>query len=256
MSGMTAGHDTHAEEASATETLPGLAVSQEGYALVPAETTLAAGDRTPFRFTVTGPDDKPVTAYTETHTKDLHLIVVRRDLAGFQHVHPTLGEDGTWSVPLDVSAGGTYRVFADFTPADHDAGLTLGTDIAVAGDYRPASLPEPVDTATVDGYDVTLDGSATAGQESELTFTVTKNGKQVDDLQPYLGAFGHLVSLRTGDLAYLHTHPAEDAEAGERGGPKVQFGTTFPTPGTYRLFLDFQAGDSVHTAAFTVTVPS
>ena len=44
---------------------------------------------------------------------------MRRDLAGFQHVHPARGADGTWRVPLDLPAAGTYRVFADFAPADH-----------------------------------------------------------------------------------------------------------------------------------------
>ena len=36
--------------------------------------------------------------YDVEHEKQLHLIVVRRDLTGFQHVHPTLAADGTWTV--------------------------------------------------------------------------------------------------------------------------------------------------------------
>jgi hypothetical protein len=44
------------------------------------------------------------------------------------------------------------------------------------------------------------------------------------------------VSLRTGDLAYLHTHPADEAHGDQRGGPTVRFGTEFPTAGTYRAF--------------------
>jgi hypothetical protein len=250
----TTGHGSgHAAE-PAGAALPGLAVSQDGYTLVPASATVAAGTSTPFRFTVTGPDGRPITAYRETHEKELHLIVVRRDLAGFQHVHPVRAADGTWSVPLDLADGGTYRVFADFQPAALGRALTLGTDVAVAGDYHPAALPAPAASTTVDGYAVALDGAPVAGRESELTFTVTKNGAKVSDLQPYLGAFGHLVSLRTGDLAYLHTHPAEEAHAGDRGGPQVRFATEFPTAGTYRLFLDFQVAGKVRTAAFTVPV--
>jgi hypothetical protein len=157
---------------------------------------------------------------------------------------------------VDVSAAGTYRFFADFAPADHDDALTLGIDIAVAGDYQPALLPAPAVHAAVDGYDVALAGTPAAGREAELTFTVTRNGENVTDLQPYLGAFGHLVSLRGGDLAYLHTHPADEATAGEHGGPSVRFVAEFPSAGTYRLFLDFQAGGNVHAAAFTVNVPT
>ncbi|HEU0042548.1 MAG TPA: hypothetical protein VFQ15_09375 [Jiangellaceae bacterium] len=248
------GHGGH-DATAPTAVLPGLAVSEAGYTLVPVATTLPAGDATDFRFSVTDPEGGPVHAYTEEHEKELHLIAVRRDLSGFQHVHPTRDAEGTWSVPLDLSVGGTWRVFADFTPAELGRGLTLGTDVTVAGEFVPLPLPAASTTATTDGYDVTLEGTPTAGSESELTFTVSKDGTQVTDLEPYLGAFGHLVSLRTGDLAYLHTHPAAEAHAGQRGGPDVEFGTEFPTAGTYRLFLDFQHGGAVHTAEFTVTVP-
>ncbi|MEJ7771616.1 MAG: hypothetical protein WKF51_06915, partial [Geodermatophilaceae bacterium] len=89
----------------------------------------------------------------------------------------------------------------------------------MAGEFTPIPLPAPATTSTLDGYEVTLDGSAMAGAESELSFTVSRDGQQLTDLEPYLGAFGHLVSLRVGDLAYLHTHPIEDAAAGEQAGP-------------------------------------
>ena len=249
------GHDTgHGEAASASSA--GLAMSDRGYTFQPAATTAQASANTPFRFTVTGPDGHPVTEYQRRHEKELHLIVVRRDLAAFQHVHPTPDASGVWTVPLDLGRAGSYRVFADFAPAALDGDtLTLGADLSVAGRFTPAPLAPPADTATVDGYEVTLDGTPTAAQESELTFTVRRGGREVTDLQPHLGAYGHLVSLRAGDLAYLHTHPATEAHPGERGGPRVLFGTTFPTAGTYRLFLDFRHDDTVRTAEFTVVVP-
>jgi hypothetical protein len=231
-------------------------MSDRGYTLQPAATTARTGANTPFRFTVTGPDGHPVTDYRRSHEKELHLIVVRRDLAAFQHVHPTRDDSGVWTVPLDLSRAGTYRVFADFAPAAlHGDTLTLGADLAVAGQFTPVTLAPSAETVTVDGYEVRLDGAPGAADESELTFTVRRNGREVTDLEPYLGTYGHLVSLRTGDLAYLHTHPAEEAHTGERGGPRVLFETTFPTAGTYRLFLDFQHDGTVRTAEFTVVVP-
>jgi hypothetical protein len=57
-------------------------------------------------------------------------------------------------------------------------------------------------------------------------------------------------------LAYLHNHPAQHADAGTKGGPSITFMTTFPTAGTYSLFLDFQHAGAVHTAEFTVKVSS
>lgn len=243
------GHDSGGQ-------LPGLAVSDAGYTFAPAQTSFTSGAKTGLRFTIQGPDGKPVTKYTKTHEKDLHLIVVRRDLSGFHHLHPTMAADGTWSIPFAFTAGGTWRMYADFQPAGRDKNLTLGTDVNVSGLYIPVPVNEPASIYSVQGYDVTLQGNPVAGKESELTFKVSRGGKPVTDLQPYLGAFGHLVSLRGGDLAYLHNHPAQHADAGTKGGPEITFATTFPTAGTYSLFLDFQHAGAVHTAEFTVKVDS
>ena len=250
MGGMEeAGHDSGGQ-------LPGLAVSDAGYTFAPETTFFQSGAKTPLHFTIQGPDGKPVTQYTKTHEKDLHLIVVRRDLSGFHHVHPTRDAGGTWSIPFTFTAGGTWRLYADFHPAGLDRKVTLGTDVNVSGRYTPVPLAEPASISSFHGYAVTLEGKPVAGKESELTFQVSRGGKPVTDLQPYLGAFGHLVSLRSGDLAYLHNHPAQHAEPGMKGGPSIAFGTTFPTAGTYRLFLDFQHAGAVHTAEFTVRVGS
>jgi hypothetical protein len=245
MSGMPAHNDPGAQP-------PGLAVSQSGYTLVPKATFFQPGKPQTLAFTIQGPDGKAVTQYTQTHEKDLHLIVVRRDLSGFRHVHPTRSADGVWSIPFTFTAGGQWRMFTDFQPAALGKTLTLGADVNVSGLYIPVPLNEPASVYSIDGYDVTLAGTPVAGKESSVTFSISKAGKPVTDLQPYLGAFGHLVSLRGGDLAYLHTHPSMEAKAGMKGGPEIEFGTTFPTAGTYSLFLDFQHAGKVRTAEFTV----
>jgi hypothetical protein len=241
-----------APQASAVDHVPGgLQISEGGYTLDVAG-SLPAGAATPVSFRILGPDGQPLTAYDTAHDEDLHLIAVRRDLTGYQHVHPDLAADGTWSIPLDLTAG-TWRLFADFDPAGEDAGLVLGADVAVAGDHVPQPLPEPSTTAEVEGYTVTLDGQLTPGAESELTLSVSRAGRPVTDLQPYLAAYGHLVALRDGDLAYLHVHPAgEPGDGITAPGPDITFYATAPSVGDYRLFLDFQHGDVVRTAEFTV----
>lgn len=247
------GHDAGDGAPTGQAHLPGgLQVTEDGYRLVPVSATLATGTPHPFRFRILGPDGAPLTAYTRSHDKDLHLIVVRRDLSGFRHEHPTMAADGTWSIPLAVAEPGAYRVFADFQPAGRDDGLTLGLDVPAPGDYRPRPLPEPAMRTTVDGYQVTLAGELTPGASSKLTLSVTRDGRPVTDLQPYLGAYGHLVALREGDLAYLHVHP--DGAPGDgrtAAGPAITFFAEVPSAGTYRLYLDFRHGDRVRTAEFT-----
>jgi hypothetical protein len=239
---------------AAADALPGgLQVAQGGYRLVLDHTSTTASRRTPLSFRVIGPDDQPVRSYTRTHDKDLHLIVVRRDLTGFQHVHPRLDAEGSWRTDVDLTPG-SWRVLADFDPAGDGAPMTLGADLHVAGSFVPQPVPEPRSTTTVDGYAVTLRGSLSPGADSRLTLTVSRDGRPVTDLQPYLAAYGHLVALRQGDLAYLHVHP--DGEPGDgrtEAGPDIVFHTTAPSTGTYRLFLDFKHDDTVRTAEFTVT---
>jgi hypothetical protein len=231
----------------------GLQISAGGYTLAPWTDVVEPGKTADFRFSVLGPDGRPVTRFTPEHEKELHFIVVRRDLTGFQHLHPELEGDGVWSVPLTLPEAGEYRAFADFAPEGAD-GMTLGMDLSAPGDYRPAPLAAPVRTAAVDGYTVALAGDLAPGRSSRLTLSVSKDGKPVTDLEPYLGAYGHLVALRDGDLAYLHVHP--DGAPGDgrtAAGPGITFHAEVPSAGVYRLFLDFKHGGTVRTAEFTAT---
>ena len=252
--GDEAGHeDGHQGEpvTPAADIPGGLMISQNGYTLDLADERLEPGNDVAVAFTIVGPDGQPVTAYDVEHEKKLHLIAVRRDFTGFQHVHPVLGADGAWTTDLDLTSG-AWRVFADFKATDADP-LTLGADLAVGGDYRPATLPAESRTANVDGYTVTLDGDLTAGTDAELTLSVSRNGEPVTDLQPYLGAYGHLVALRAGDLAYLHVHPdGTPGDGATEPGPDVVFYAAVPSPGGYHLYLDFKHQGVVRTAAFSV----
>ncbi|MFE3453024.1 hypothetical protein ACFXJ8_29285 [Nonomuraea sp. NPDC059194] len=246
-----AGHEDggHSTSATATATAAksedtpgGLQVSENGYTFTPATNTLKAGEPTDFSFTVTGPDGKPVTAFDVQHEKKVHFIVVSRDLNTFQHLHPEEGADGVWTVKLTLPEAGVYRAYADILPTGASA-MTLGTDLFAAGEFAPKPLPAVSRTAEVDGYTVTLAGDLVPGKSSKLTLSVAKDGKPVTDVQPYLGALGHLVALRAGDLAYLHVHPEENS---------LTFHAEVPSRGDYRLFLDFKHQDKVRTAAFTV----
>ena len=244
------GHDGGAE--TAAEIPGGLMVSEGGYTLRLADSAAAPGRDVPVEFTIEGPDGHPVTDYDVEHEKQLHLIAVRRDFTGFQHVHPELDADGVWSTDLDLTPG-AWRVFADFKATGADD-VTLGADLAVTGDYRPEPPAEEIRTAQVDGYTVTLEGDLTAGEDAELTLSVSKDGRPVTDLEPYLGAYGHLVALREGDLAYLHVHPDGTPGDGEtEPGPDVVFYAAVPSDGGYRLFLDFQHDGVVRTAAFALS---
>jgi len=133
-----------------TTAILGLNAAGAGYALVASSATVAPGPGQPFAFTITGPDAAPVTAYTE----ELHLLGVRRDGGGYQHVHPARDASGQWHAMLDMSPG-PWRLIADTVPAGASARVTLVMDVAVTGDYTPTAPTQASTTATVADYTVT-----------------------------------------------------------------------------------------------------
>jgi hypothetical protein len=234
----------HGAEKMVAQPVRGLAVSDKGLTLELARTTAPQGRPFELAFRIVDRRGQTVRDFDVEHTKRMHFIVVRRDMTGFQHLHPTQRPDGTWTVPVTVAEAGSYRVFADFSVDEQPH--TLADDLVVDGTLRSRALPAPVESVDVDGLRVALtEGAATAGAESELSFSVTRKGQPVA-IQDYLGAKGHLVALRQGDLAFLHVHPDESS---------LKFMATFPTAGRYRLFLQFKTADGRrHTAAFTQEV--
>ena len=233
---------------SGADQVGGLAISSSGYTLVPAG---MAGST--FSFHVNGPDRKPVTTFAVVHDKPMHLIVVRRDLSGYRHVHPAMAADGTWSIDLPLGAPGVYRAYADFTATDPGGAqvpLTLGADLTVAGGYQPRELPAVARESTVDKFTATYEGAPQIGTTQPMLFRVFSNGAPVTNLERYLGSYGHLVVLREGDLGYVHVHPEQ-----ELAGEAVKFWLAAPSPGRYRMFFDFQVAGAVHTAEYTVVIP-
>ncbi|HEU4737660.1 MAG TPA: hypothetical protein VFS54_01120 [Solirubrobacterales bacterium] len=248
----TAETETHGAHASEAGHEPaGLGVAEGGYAVRFASTQFERGKTGELRFTIESPDGEPVTGFDELHERRMHLIVVRRDGTEFRHLHPEMDASGTWSVPVRFGEAGVYRAFADFSAGGEQH--TLAGDIFVSGgEFVSRPFPAPQEVDSTDGYEVHLEaGDLTAGEHSELSFAVSESGHPVKDLQPYLGAKGHLVALREGDLAFLHVHPEESEDAPE----EIVFDATFPTAGRYRLYLQFKHEGVVHTAEFTLEVP-
>jgi hypothetical protein len=215
----------------------GLAVSAHGLTLRLARATAAPGRRFDLTFRIVDRRGATVRDFDIEHAKRMHFIVVRRDMTDFQHLHPTQAPDGSWSIAMTLRDAGSYRVFADFSHGGR--AYTLADDVTVDGTVRSRALPAPARSVAVDGMRVAL-----RARRGELAFDVTRDGRPVA-IQDYLGAKGHLVALRQGDLAFLHVHP--DAN-------RLRFMAEFPSAGTYRLFLQFKTDDRVHTAAFTQEV--
>ena len=205
---------------------------------------VTAGAGRSLAFHLLDEDGAAITSYDLKHERDLHLIVVGVPaLRDYQHLHPRLGDDGRWVTRADL-APGRYRVYADGSTGGEE--FVAEATLRVRGERTGSRRVPPARTVDrVGPYAVSLD----PGHDDTVTLRVSKDGRPVTDLQPYLGASGHLVVIRRGSLDYLHAHP-EDGPP----GPEVSFGVEFDRPGVHRLFFDFQHDGVVRTAAFTLRV--
>jgi hypothetical protein len=220
-----AGKADHSEAAAA-----GLAVEQDGHKLQQERSSFAAGRAQRYVFRILGPDGSLLRDYDVEHERRLHLIVVGREAdAPFFHLHPRQRADGAWTVPLELPAAGSYRAFADFTTGGERR--TLAIDLAAAAGPPAAAFWDS-------SYVVKL-----RRQGDRFVFAVRDDRGPVQT-QPYLGAGGHLVVLREGDLAYVHAHAEED---------ELAFEVPFPSEGRYRLYLQFKVNGHVVTEKLEVT---
>ena len=248
----SAGHDAgggtaHGAEASAIPAGDGLSDSASGLRLLIEPTRLSVGAPSRLKLSIVDRHGEPIGALEAAPGEPpLHLILVRRDLSGYQHLHPTPSGNG-YVVDLALPRPGVWRAYADFE-VDSEK-VVLGHDLFVPGDFVPQPLPDVVVDARTGSYDVALGLQELRIGSDTLRFRIGRSGEPIEALQPYLGAAGHLVAIRENDLAYLHVHPLERSAAG-----RVEFGVDFAEPGRYALFLQFKHENRVRTTRFTVEV--
>ena len=248
-----AGHDSsgqapHGGEAWPAATANGLSDADDGLRLRLDPFTLEAGVRVRLELAIVARDGVPIgPLHAEPGEPPLHLILVRRDLSAYRHLHPKRSGGG-YVVDLALPLPGIWRAYADFEVEGEK--VVLGRDLFVPGDFVPQPLPSVAGATRAGRYDVELGRQELrAGVEATLRFRIGRGGQPVEGLQPYLGAAGHLVAIREDDLAYLHVHPLETSAPGA-----IEFGADLAEPGRYALFLQFKHEGRVRTARFTVEV--
>lgn len=243
------GHGRSRGYGAGTHALPGgLAIAANGLRLAPSTPRLDPGASREWTYRIYDDAGAVVTEFEETHDRLAHLVLVRRDLTRFQHLHPEPDEEGTWSASVALPNPGAYRAFVDIRVDGRPT--TLGVDLFASGPANYAGRPGETRDATAGDYEIAMiPDDVPVDEDAALTFAV-RRGDEAVRLEPYLGALGHLVALRAGDLAYLHVHPEEtDPDDG-----LVRFAARFPTPGRYRLFLQVEPEGELVTASFDVTV--
>ena len=186
-------------------------------------------------------DGKTFTDYGISHTKEMHLIVVRNDLQHFQHLHPERDADGIWRIPFGTPAGGTYWIYADFIEKN-ELPHTIRIERTLSGNRGAEGINKNFENVkTVDGYRIAFHPSV-SGEEVTFRYDITNINGDKPHLEEYLGAIGHSVLISpSGD--FIHTHAS-----GEREEP--MFITAPPRDPFYRAFTQFQINGKVLTVDF------
>ncbi|MFA5773982.1 MAG: hypothetical protein WC864_01230 [Ilumatobacteraceae bacterium] len=243
--GSTASHSSMLIAAGEASALSGLSMVADGFQFTTDRTSVEANMPSTLTFRIERLDGSIVTDFDVLNERQLHLIVLSRNLVDYLHLHPSMDADGTWEVEIPSLKPNSYRLYADFQPSGAGR-ITLASDLAVMGLVELVATPDPIASFAIDGYTVSIIGEPVIG-ESALMFDVALAGQLVAT-DPYLGASGHLVIIRLGDLGYLHAHSIPQSDR------SIHFVADFPTSGTYRLFLDFAHAGKVRTASFTVEI--
>jgi hypothetical protein len=176
-----------------------------------------------------------------------HAFVVSQDLRYFNHGHPRLEGNGTFTFPVVLPTGGMFRVLGDFYPDGATPQLITET-IFVPGDTPPpAALSRDYSTKSDQNMRVslaTLPEQATAATRTRMTFHVDP----ADGFEKYLGAWGHMLAASDDLIDMIHLHPIR------ADGADIQFDVVFPRPHPYRVWVQFQRKGIVNTVHFDVPV--
>lgn len=236
----TGGHEVHGAARATLDVRP----EGELKASVPAT----------LRMSVLSKGGQPVKGFKESHEAMVHLILVRAGLDQFAHLHPEVNaESGELTVRHTFPVGGTYHLFADFQDQGGSAGLAVG-EVHVAGEVPPAPALEPDAPGTVTGDGLTAQVSverSKAGSEATIRFVLsTPDGKPVTDLEPYMGAMGHLNEVSADATQFVHSHPV----GGDGEKNRVTFTVHFRTAGLYKGWGQFKRGGRVQVVPFVLQV--
>ena len=249
------------------------------YAKVSSPTAVEAGQPVTLEIKLLQPTGEPLDKVDTVHEYLLHFMLMSEDLSFYSHQHPRRKPDGTFVLErITFPFGGKFFAYSDFTPTGaenqvskyefkvRDGGAPLHENIKLESNF---------DGVGTDGdyeFRVRCNGQDfIAGEDMFMRYGIDLKSKPVTDLQPLMGAMGHLVIISSDFKHYVHAHPLdfdEKKDVGKGDAPHshaghahnddtilkkgremllgngnksdVVFHVVFPEPGLYRAFAQFQ----------------
>ncbi|MBM7603739.1 hypothetical protein JOC75_001712 [Metabacillus crassostreae] len=179
------------------------------------------------------------------HEKLMHLIVVDEHLDQYYHLHPEEIAAGQFKVKSQLNEG-HYKAFVDIKLGDlaykvDPIPFKVGNPSTIEHNHPSLEVDKNLEK-TVDENSVKLSATdLVVGEPVTLSFDV--HGVE---LEPYLGAMGHVVILDEKAQEYLHVHPQNENEP--------VFETEFSDAGIYKIWAEFKVNGKVTAFPFVVEV--
>ena len=207
----------------------------------------------------------------KTHERPIHLVVVSKDMKEFAHIHPELQPDDTFAVTYSFPHDGEYWLFADFTrPGAAPSVARFRLDVQ-GEPHTSAFVADGELTKIRNGLRVTfaLPQEIRTGEDLRFRFEVTDpgTGESVTDLQPYLGAWAHIMIVREDGRRFIHAHAVDEAYSASDADPwqhthaapgpsppSVSTMVGFREPGRYRIWVQFQRNGEIVTVPYDFVV--
>lgn len=204
---------------------------------------------------------RPLSRYQILQEKLMHVVVLRKDLLSYAHIHPEYDGKDTFTVEHAFPTDGTYFLFVEYSPPDFYENLSVAQVVVGSPQNESAASLSVGELSRVfeDTYRVTLSSPEIIKVNDTVDFALTlvdaKTGAPIVDLETYLAAFGHMSAASEDLSTYTHVHPISvPLTAADLGGPTIQFSTFFPKPGKYKLFTQFKHRGKVFVTDFVVEV--
>ena len=253
----------HGRVEGAAERRNWLAIAQRRLELSADATPIQAGKPVRFRLTAKDAHGESIREFEYVHERPIHFLVASDDLAEFDHIHPELAPDDSYQVTHTFAHGGRYRIWADYS-LPGEAPYVDEFDLRVAGPARASrklAASRGLE-AEAGSLRVRLAPSQPLRAGADIPVTLKLAGS-IQTLEPYLGAWAHVIVIGKDPRTFQHAHPVETAtvltpvHTHAAAGPppdEIHIVASFPSPGLYKLWAQFQQGGKVLTVPFVLSV--
>ncbi|MEA3320935.1 MAG: hypothetical protein U9Q88_13085 [Bacillota bacterium] len=193
-----------------------------------------------------------IEAFLAVHEKEMHLLAIKKDLSVFQHLHPHYRGKGRFQVKTTFPKAGEYKLFADFLPEGANQQLASDELVVKGSETMEEVVPDKLLKKEIDDLTIELIlPEAQVDEHISLIFTLNdKEGNPITELETYLGSAGHVVIVSEDMNEFLHVHPVDE----NAKGPDVEYMTSFPQGGLYKIWGQFKYKQKLYTVPFVIEV--